>query len=215
VRAHPDEHALHVEDEAHLGTNPHLSRVWHRAGRQPTLPAAGANRRLTVRGSVTADATARLELVTAARDAAAFARYLALLEARHAATGRPVLLALDNGPAHTSQAGRAALAERAGWLGVIWPARYAPKPNPKERGWRTLKRDHRGHLAAGLRACVAEALAGPRALGGAEQAVVDEAPAWWPAGKRKPPTGRPPGRPKGAKDTRPRQPRRTNRAAPT
>lgn len=184
-------------------------------GQQPTLPAAGTNRRLTVFGSVTSDGAARLELVTATQDSAAFARYLELLDARHAATGRDVLLALDNGPAHTSKASKQALAERAAWLEVIWLAKYAPKPNPKEREWQTLKRDHRGHLAADLRTFVDEALAGLRALGGAEQTIVDEVPEWWLAGKRTPPTGRPPGRPKGAKDTKPRQPRRTNIPAPT
>ena len=153
--------------------------------------------------------------MTAAQDSAAFARYLELLAARHAATGRDVLLALDNGPAHTSKTSKRALADRADWLEVIWLAKYAPELNPTEAEWRRLKRDHRGHLAADLRAFVDEALAGLRALGGAEQAVVDEVPAWWLAGKRKPPTGRPPGRPKGAKDTKPRQPRRSNIAAPT
>jgi hypothetical protein len=215
VRAEPDKYELHFEDETHLETNPHLSRVWHRVGAQPTVPAAGANRRLTVFGSVTGDGAARIELVTAAQDSAAFARYLALLDARHAATGRHVLLALDNGPAHTSKASKQALAERADWLEVLWLAKYAPALNPKEHEWRRLKRDHRGHLAPTLRGFVDEALAGLRGLGGAEQTVVDVVPEWWLAGKRRPPTGRPPGRPKGAKDTEPRKPRRTNIAAPT
>ena len=215
VRAEPDRYELHFEDETHLETNPHLSRVWHRVGGQPTLPAAGTNRRLTVFGSVTADGAARIELVTAAQDSAAFARYLALLEARHDATGRNVLLALDNGPAHASKASKQALAERTDWLEVIWLAKYAPELNPKEREWKVLKRDHRAHLAADLRSFVDEALAGLRGLGGAEQTVVDEVPDWWLVGKRKPPTGRPPGRPKGAKDSRPRKPRSRNIAAPT
>lgn len=215
MRAEPDRYELHFEDETHLETNPHLSRVWHRVGGQPTLPAAGTNRRLTVFGSVTADGAARIELVTAAQDSAAFARYLALLEARHDATGRNVLLALDNGPAHASKASKQALAERTDWLEVIWLAKYAPELNPKEREWKVLKRDHRAHLAADLRSFVDEALAGLRGLGGAEQTVVDEVPDWWLVGKRKPPTGRPPGRPKGAKDSRPRKPRSRNIAAPT
>ena len=37
--------------ETHAETNPYLWRVWHRTGRQPTVPAAGTNRRLTVFGS--------------------------------------------------------------------------------------------------------------------------------------------------------------------
>jgi len=179
------------------------------------VPAAGVNRRLTVVGSVEAAGRGRIEVVGAGQDSAAFARYLAALDAWHERAGRAVLLALDNGPAHTSKASKAALAARADWLEVIWLAKYAPELNPKEREWRRLKRDHRAHLASSLRAFADEVVAGLRALGGERCEVVDEVPDWWLAGKRKPPTGRPPGRPKGAKDARPRKPRRTNIAAPT
>ncbi len=121
---------------------------------------------------------------------------------------------LDNGPAHTSQAGRAALEARTAWLHVIWLARYSPQLNRKEREWRWLKRDVRSHLARSLREFVDEILAGLRRLGGERLDIVDHVPDWWLAGHRKEPTGRPPGRPKGTKDRQPRQPRRTNLPAP-
>jgi transposase len=210
----PHRYELHFEDETHLETNPYLGRVWHRVGQQPVLPAAGTNRRLTVFGSVEARGRGRVEVVQARADSAGFARYLAALDARHAATKRKVILVLDNGSCHTSAVSKQALAERADWLEVVPLSRYSPELNPKEREWRTLKRDHRSHLAASLRDFVAEAVAGLRALGGERCDVVDEVPAWWIAGHRKEPTGRPPGRPHGAKDSSPRS-RRTNLPAPT
>ena len=94
------------------------------------------------------------------QDSAGFARYLAALDARHEATGRHVILVLDNGPCHISTATRRALAERAAWLEVIPLARYSPHLNPKEHEWRRLKRDHRGHLAGSLREFVDAAAAG-------------------------------------------------------
>ena len=208
MAAEPGRYELHYQDETHVETNPYLSRVWHRRGRQPTVPAAGTNRRLTVFGSVEAFGRGRVELLTAAQDSAAFARYLAALDARHAATGREVFLVLDNGPCHTSKASTAALAERAEWLHVIWLARYSPELNPKEREWRLLKRDHRGHLAPSLRAFVDGLLDGLRGLGGERLDILDEVPDWFLAGQRKPPTGRPRGRPKGAKDSYKRAPYR-------
>jgi len=147
VAAHPERYELHYEDETHLETNPHLGRVWHRVGQQPTLPAAGTNRRLTVFGSVEAQGRGRVEVLQARQDSAGFARYLAALDARHEATGRHIILVLDNGPCHVSTVTRAALAERAAWLEVIPLARYSPHLNPKEREWRLLRRDHGGHLA--------------------------------------------------------------------
>lgn len=209
MAAQPERYELHYEDETHLETNPCLPRVWHRVGQQPTLPAAGTNRRLTVFGSVEAFGRGRVEVLGVRQDSARFARYLAALDARHAATGRDVILVLDNGPCHVSKATQAALAARADWLEVIPLARYSPQLNPKEREWRILKRDHRSHLACSLRAFVDEVAAGLRALGGERCEIIDEVPQWWLDGHRKEPTGRPRGRPKGAKDAKPR----TRRAA--
>ena len=191
-----------------METNPYLTRVWHRRGEQPTIPAAGTNRRLTVFGSVEVFGRGRVEVVCAGQDSACFGRYLAALDARHTATGKEIFLAIDNGPCHTSDTSRAALTARAAWLHVIWLAKYSPQLNRKEREWWVLKRDARGHLAPSLRAFVDGILQGLRQLGGERLDIVDEVPAWFLAGHRRPPTGRPPGRPKGAKDSYKRTPYR-------
>ena len=102
---------------------------------------------------------------------------------------------LDNGSAHTSRLSTQALEARRRWLHVVWLAKYSPQLNPKEREWRRLKRDARSHLAADLRAFVDGILAGLRQLGGACCTIVDAVPQWVLEGHRKPPTGRPPGRP--------------------
>jgi hypothetical protein len=215
VRAQLERYELHYEDETHVDTNPYLSRVWHRVGTQPTIPAAGTNRRLTVFGSVEGLGRGRIEVLQVRQDSAGFAHYLAALEARHAATGRQMILVLDNGPCHVSTATQHALAARADWLEVIPLAPYSPHLNPKEPEWRTLKRDHRGHLAATLRTFVDEVAAGLARLGGQTCTILDAVPQWWLEGHRREPTGRPPGRPLGAKDSRPRKPRGKNLPAPT
>ncbi len=204
----PDRYELHYEDETHVETNPYLSRVWHRRGEQPTVPAAGTNRRLTGFGSVAGFGRGRVEGVWAGQDSACVGRYLEALEARHVATGKEMFLAIDNGPCHTSEASRAALTARAAWLHVIWLAKYSPELNRKEREWRVLKRDARGHLAPSLQAFVDGILDGLQRLGGERLDIVDCVPEWFLAGHRKPPTGRPRGRPKGAKDSYKRAPYR-------
>jgi transposase len=103
--------------------------------------------------------------------------------------------------------------QRAAWLHVIWLAKYSPALNRKEREWRVLKRDARGHLAPSLRAFVDDLLDGLRQLGGERLDIVDEVPAWFLAGHRREPTGRPAGRPKGAKDSYKRAPYQKRRAA--
>ena len=208
----PEKYELHHQDETHLETNPHLSRVWHRRGVQPTVPAVGTNRRLTAFGSVEVLGRGRVEVLCAEQTSACFLLYLAALDRRHQATGREIYLVLDNGPCHTSKATRAALGARAAWLHVIWLARYSPGLNKKEREWRYLKRDARGHLARTLREFVDGILAGLRRLGGQRVEVVDQVPAWFLAGHRKEPTGRPAGRPKGATDSYKRAPRRPKEA---
>ncbi len=111
---------MHDADETHLEPTPYLCRVWHRKGCQPTIPAAGTNRRVTDFGSVEAFGRGRVEVVGAGQDSAAFLLSLDALDARRAATGRDVSLVLDNDPCHTSQASRQALAERLAWLHVTW-----------------------------------------------------------------------------------------------
>jgi transposase len=210
VRAEPERYEWHFEDETHLETNPYLGRVWHRRGVQPTVPAAGTNRRVTTFGSVEALGRGRVEVVCAGQTSAEFAIYLAALQARHAATGREVFLVLDNGPCHTSKASTAALAAREDWLHPVWLARYCPKLNPKEREWRYLKRDTRSHLARDLRTFVDEILAGLGRLGGERRDIEDHVPQWFLDGHRRPPTGRKAGRPFGATDRQPRVKRVTN-----
>lgn len=112
---------------------------------------------------------------------------------------------LDNGPCHTSTTSRAALADRSAWLHVRWLAPYSPQLNPIEREWRWLKRDCRSRLARTLRSFVDEILAGLRRLGGARLDIVDQVPQWFLDGHKREPTGRPAGRPTGAKDSHPRQ----------
>lgn len=143
----PERYELHHEDETHVETNPYLCRVWHRCGIQPTLPAVGTNRRVTVFGSVEVFGRGRVEVVQARQDSAGFIRDLEALEARCQATGREIYLVLDNGPAHTSKLSTTALAARDDWLHVIWLARYSPQLNQKEPEWKWLKRNARAHLS--------------------------------------------------------------------
>jgi DDE superfamily endonuclease/Homeodomain-like domain-containing protein len=214
VTVYPERDELPVADETHRATTPDRGRVWHRIGQHPVLPAAGTNRRLTVFGRVAAAGRGRIERLGARADAAGCGRYLAARAAHHAATGREVVLVCDNGSCHTSTVSQLALADRADGLEVVPLARSSPALNPKEREWRTLQRDHRRHLAPTLRDVVPELVAGRGRVGGERGAIVDAVPDGGIAGHRTTPTGRPPGRPHGAKDSSPRT-RRTNLPAPT
>lgn len=147
-----------------------------------------------------------MEVVCVGQDSACFLSYLRALEARHEVSGKEMFLVLDNSPCHTSKRSIAALAERERWLHVIWLARYSPHLNLKEREWRYLKRDARSNLARSLREFVDGIVEGLDNLGDTLRDIVDEVPEWFLAAHRKEPTGRPPGRPKGSKDSRPRKP---------
>lgn len=215
MAAAPERYELHHQDETHVETNPYLCRVWHRRGQQVRLPAAGTNRGVTVLGSVEVLGRGRVEVIQARQDSAGFIRYLEALEARWQATNRAIFLVLDNGPAHTSKLSTAALAARAGWLQTIWLSPYSPQLNAKEPEWRRLKRDVRGHLAPDLRTFVDEIAAGLTHLGGETITVIDAVPDWFLQGHRHEPTGRPPGRPNGAKDSYTRTRSTTNLPAPT
>jgi hypothetical protein len=96
---------------------------------------------------------------------------------------------------------------------VIWLARYSPHLNPKES---TNGVPSSAMLARTLRGFVDAILESLENLGGSLRNIVDEVPEWFISGHRKAPTGRPPGKPKGAKDSRSRKPyERRNVPAPT
>ena len=215
VAATPAVYEVHFGDETHVDTNPCLYRVWHRRGQQAITPAAGTNRRLSVIGSITTTGHDGIAVLTDRADSAAFGRYLAALDVRHEITGHRIILVLDNGSCHTSKLTRAAIADRAAWLEVIFLSRYSPELNPIERAWNRLKREHRTHLAPSLPTLVTEVLAGLRALGGNPCDIVNAVPQWWLDGHKRPPTGRKAGRPVGARDTHPRKPRSQNLPAST
>ena len=215
MAAQPERYELHDQDETHIETNPYLCRRWHRCGEQPSVPAVGTHRRVTVFGSVETLGWGRVEVVGARQDSAGFLRYLEALDERHRETAREVYLVLDNGPCHGSKVSKAALADREAWRHVIWLSRYSPHLNLKEPEWKRLKRTVRGHLARDLRTFVDEIMDGLAALGGTLTTVIDAVPQWFIDGHRREPTGRPPGRPKGAKDRTPRTRRTQNLEAPT
>ncbi len=202
----PDHYELHYQDESHLETNPYLYKVWHRIGTQATIAAVGINRRPTVFGSVEAFGRGRVEVLCAGQDSACFLMYLEALEQRHRETGREIFLVLDNNSCHTSRVSRGALDEGRDWLHVIWLAKYCPRLNLIEREWKYLKRDVRSHLARTLDVFITEIIDGLKRLGGIRSDIVDKVPQWFREGHRKPPTGRPPGRPRGSKDSKPRKP---------
>lgn len=143
-------------------------------------------------------------MVCGEQDSACFGQYLAALDHWHTKRGREIFL-LDHASCHTSAASERAFAERRAWLHPIWLAKYSPHLNAKEREWRYLKRDVRGHLARDLRTFVDEIVDGLDRLGGDERLIIDAVPQWFLHGHRKAPTGRKAGRPVGAKGSRPRK----------
>ena len=77
----------------------------------------------------------RVQVVQSRQDWAGFRCYLEALDPRYGATGREIYLVLDHGSCHTSKVGRAQLVMPAAWRHPVWPPRYRPHLNRKEREW--------------------------------------------------------------------------------
>jgi transposase len=129
-------------DESACLTHPYLAYVWARRREDLRVVAPGQAQRRALPGALDA-ARRELVVVTSARKRST--DFLLLLERLDRLYGpapgrpeRPVVLVLDNGPIHTSQATTRALAVRP-WLTVEWLPKYAPELNAIERCWRDLK----------------------------------------------------------------------------
>jgi len=136
-------------DESEALTPPDLAHVWAKKGADLRSPAPGQSAKGARLGVL--DGGRRKLIVRTSRTNRS-ADFLALLEEIDRRSGpklgvmlKPVVLVLDNGPIHTSQASRAALAARAPWLTVEGLPNYAPELNDLEGVWRDLKRHHLAH----------------------------------------------------------------------
>jgi len=136
-------------DESEALTHPCLAHAWAKRGADLRVPAPGRAAKAAMLGVL--DRARRDLLVRTGRtkrgsDSIAL---LAEIDQRWGPTPggvvRPVVLVLDNGPVHTSEATRAALAERTHRLTVEWLPKHAPELNDIGAVWRDLKRHHLAH----------------------------------------------------------------------
>lgn len=140
---------LLFSDESEALTHPYLARAWAKRGADLRVPAPGQSKKVAMMGTL--DWARRKLIVTTSRTKRStdFIAHLQVLDRRYGPKPRtpikPVVLVLDNGPIHVSNATLAALAERVHWLTVEWLPKYAPELNDIEIVWRDLKTHHLAH----------------------------------------------------------------------
>jgi hypothetical protein len=135
---------LLYQDASEALTHPYLASVWAKRGADLRVEAPGKAKKVAILG-VREAVTGELLIHTSATKRSS--NFIALLERLDLFYGPgscahpiPVVLVLDNGPIHTSQASTKALAARSSWLTVEWLPKYAPELNALERDWLHLKR---------------------------------------------------------------------------
>src|SRR4051794_11262557 len=135
-------------DEAEALTHPYLARCWAERGADLRVEAPGRAKRRAPLGALD---PATHELIVVPSPPKRSGDIIDLRGRLDHAYGpiprredRPVVLVLDNGPSHTSEAATKALAARP-WLRVEWLPKYAPELNDIERSWRDLKRHYLAH----------------------------------------------------------------------
>lgn len=135
-------------DESEALTHPYLAHAWAEKGADLRIAAPGQSRKVAMMGALDAITRELLVHTSLTKRSTDFIGSLDMLDHRFGPRpGRdikPVVLVLDNGPVHTSQATTAALAARP-WMTVEWLPRYAPELNNIEGVWRDLKRHHLAH----------------------------------------------------------------------
>ena len=124
-------------DACEVHRHPRLSRAWRRRGTPLRVPAAGEDKKFVVYGGLDY-ATGRVVWRTAAaKDGAAFVRFL-----DHLAAGFPdgrVVVVLDNVGYHNSHPVRRWWVAHCDRIRPLWLPAYAPELHLIERVWRHLK----------------------------------------------------------------------------
>ena len=129
AQAEAGDSVLLCADESEALTHPYLAHVWAKKGADLRIPAPGQSAKVAMLGVLD---WARRELTVQTSRTKRSSDFIALLEEIDRRYGpklgvalKPIVLVLDNGPIHTSKAGRTALALRAHWLRVEWLRRVA------------------------------------------------------------------------------------------
>ena len=139
---------LHA-DESEALTHPYLARAWAKRGADLRVPAPGQARKVAILGARNVVSGELLVVTSSTKRSTDFITLLKAIDRdygpRPGTPTKPVVIALDNGPIHTSTATRQALAAREHWLTVEWLPKYAPELNEIERSWRDLKSHHLAH----------------------------------------------------------------------
>ena len=140
--------ALLHADESEALTHPCLAHAWAEQGADLRVQAPGQSKEVALMGALDAGTGEPVVSTSPTKVSADFIAFLHRLDWRYGpkpgSTRRPVVLVLDNGPVHTSEASRTALNARP-WITVEWLPRHAPELNAIERTWRDLKRHHLAH----------------------------------------------------------------------
>ena len=124
-------------DECEVHRHPRLTRVWRRRGTALRVPAAGEDRKFVVYGGLDYAAGRVVWRTAAAKDGAAFVRFLGQLAA--AFPDGPAVVALDNVGYHNSHPVRRWWVAHRDRIRPLWLPAYAPELNLIGRVWRHVK----------------------------------------------------------------------------
>src|SRR3712207_5042344 len=107
-------------DESEALTHPYLAHAWAKRGADLRVPAPGQAAKVALLGVLDWARRGLVVRTSRTRRSADFVALLAEIDRRWGPTpggvAKPVVLVLDDGPIHTGEATRAALAARAHWL---------------------------------------------------------------------------------------------------
>lgn len=109
------------------------------------VPSPGQNSKVAAFGAINYGTGQHRSLVPrvakGGKNSAQFLLFAGGLLVRARRTGRRIILALDNGPIHTSKKSRAFLnhPDVRKYIEVFWLPKYAPNLNDQERVWKVAK----------------------------------------------------------------------------
>jgi transposase len=128
-----------------------------RRGQQLEVPSPGQNSKVAAFGAINYGTGEHRSLVPrvakGGKNSAQFILFVGGLVVRARKTGKRIILALDNGPIHTSKKTMAFLThpEIRKHIRVFWLPKYAPNLNDQERVWKVAKQQGVANVLLGNR----------------------------------------------------------------
>ena len=136
---------IYFGDAAHMRSDHHAGRTWGKRGETPVVETTGARHGMSIISAITA--RGHMRFMIKEKGGVNSEVFIEFLKRLITGARRPIILIVDQGPAHIAKKTKDFVESLNGKLRLFYLPPYSPDRNPDELVWKHLKADTVGRMA--------------------------------------------------------------------